>query len=361
MQIPILSLSDALDAASRPKFLADLRHALVNVGFFHLVDFATHGPSAQDFLDITAQAKAFFAMPLEKKLEVEMINSPHFLGFTRLANEITAKQIDWREQIDLATELPLPPDNEPLYKQIEGPNLWPDEQVVPLFRPTVESYISKMTGLAHFVRHLICESIGLPADALDGYFKENQQCKMKLVSYPDQTEIGSQPQSSGQGCGPHRDSDFLTFIYQATSHQDSLWVQDFRGEWVPVQTIPNGLVVNGGQTLEALTNGVCRASIHKVTTPKAGEGTRISIPFFLTINLDSFRASVQDFPPEVVQMQRLRDDAIDKWGKDIGFQFKPDMEKHPVGYTVLRNRIKAHQDVAKRWYPELLKEVLLEY
>jgi hypothetical protein len=34
--LPILPLAQALDPATKPKFLADLRHALLNVGFLYL-------------------------------------------------------------------------------------------------------------------------------------------------------------------------------------------------------------------------------------------------------------------------------------------------------------------------------------
>lgn len=34
--LPILPLSQALDPATKPKFLEDLRHALLNVGFLYL-------------------------------------------------------------------------------------------------------------------------------------------------------------------------------------------------------------------------------------------------------------------------------------------------------------------------------------
>ena len=161
--------------------------------------------------------------------------------------------------------------------------------------------------------------------------------------------------------GPHRDSDLLTYIFQATEHTDSLQVQNFQGQWITVPNIPRTLVVNAGQTLEAISQGVCKATIHRVLIPKPGSGTRISIPFFQTIDLDSYKSVVEGIPADVLQLRDERDKKIKDWGVDVGFQFKPDVSKHPVGYAVFRNRIKSHQDVAARWYPSVLKEVLQEY
>lgn len=366
--IRVLDLEQAFDPQTKDLFLAELRDSLINVGFLILVNFHRVGPSAEDFENIKQQSLLFFALPEDIKRKCEMINSPHFLGYTRLANEITASKTDWREQIDLATELPGPKDGEPLYKNIEGPNLWPDEDQIPGFRKTINDYISQMTHLSTVFRKLVCEAIGLQPDALDGYFKENQQCKMKLIAYPDskalQTEksiASNDTPDSGQGVGPHRDLDLLTYIYQATEHENSLQVQNFQGKWVTVDNVADSLVVNSGQTLEAITDGVCKATIHRVLSPAAGLGTRISIPFFQTIDLDSHKSAVNHLPKDVLQARDHRDSAITKWGVDVGFQFTPDINKHPVGYAVFRNRIKSHQDVAARWYPSVLREVLGEY
>lgn len=359
MTIPVLDLRRAFDPATRDDFLCELRRTMIDVGFFLLTNFDAYGPSAADFAAIKAEAEHFFALPDHVKRDVEMIRLPHFLGYSRLANEITAKKADWREQIDLATELPAPAAGEPLYKQIEGPNLWPDAQYAPNFRRVVELYQAKMRSLGTVVRHLVAEAIGLAPTALDRYFKPNQQSKMKLVAYPDAAQLAGE--LSGQGVGPHRDLDLLTFIHQATPHRDSLQVMTFDGEWVLVDNVPGSLVVNGGQTLEAITNGVCKASIHRVTVPQAGSGTRISVPYFQTIDLDSRKSAVDDLPAEVIRLREERDRRIEKWGVDVGFQYTPDLAAHPVGYSVFRNRIKAHQDVAQRWYPEVLKEVLAEF
>lgn len=367
-QIPVIDLQLAFNPETKPEFLQILRHALIEVGFLHLINYETLGPSRKDLEEIREQAERFFELPEEVKQGCEMINSPHFLGYTRLANEVTALHTDWREQIDLGTELPAPGPEEPIYRNIEGPNLWPDAKYAPDFKPVVLNYIAKMTNLGTVFRKLVCEAIGLDATSLDGFFKPNQQCKMKIIAYPDTDQLSNESSkalddmpSTGQGCGPHRDSDLLTYIYQPTSHSESLQVQNFQGKWVTVDNIPNALVVNAGQTLEAITQGVCKATIHRVLIPKAGTGTRISIPFFQTIDLDSHKTVAKGIPKEVLHLKNERDEKILNWAVDVGFQFSPEVGKYPVGHAVFKNRIKSHQDVSARWYPNVLKEVLAEY
>ncbi|KAG7191804.1 uncharacterized protein KQ657_002769 [Scheffersomyces spartinae] len=367
--IPILDVRLAQDPNTKDQFFAQLRHALVEVGFLVITNFYTLGIDKENFDEIEQAAVDFFRLPDEIKLGCEMINSKHFLGYSRLANEITASHTDWREQIDLGTELPPPKEGDPLYKNIEGPNLWPKSEAIPNFRPAVEHYISKMTNVSNNFRRLVSELLGLDANALDKYFKINQQCKMKMVAYPDSHQLDSveaketedAPGETQQGCGPHRDSDLLTYIHQVTEHRNSLQVQNFEGEWVTVPYIPNSLVINCGQTLEAITDGVCKATIHRVLIPESGSGTRISIPFFQTINLDTTKELINNIPAEVLALRDGRDEQAKAWGVDIGFQFIPDVATQPVGWAVFKNRIKSHQDVAARWYPEVLQKVLTEY
>lgn len=357
--IPAIDLEQAFGRETKPEFLKNLRNALITVGFLRLTNFSAYGPTGQDFEGITQQGIKFFGLPEKEKKKVEMVNSPHFLGYTKLGNEITSGKVDWREQIDLATELPPPAKNEPVYKQLEGPNLWPDERLLPEFKPTVTSYIDKMSKLSSVFTRLVAEAIGLSPNALDRYFKENQQCKMKIVAYPSETH-DENDDGSVQGVGAHKDSDFITFVYQASDHKNTLQVQNFSGEWIPVDNIPGTLVVNVGQTLEAATCGVCKATIHQVLRPRGGSGTRLSIPFFRTVDLESKETAISNIPQDVWKLKEERDKAIDHWGSDTGFQYRPDFSQHPAGYAVFRNRIKSHRDVAAKWYPELLAEVLAE-
>ena len=367
-KIPVIDLLLAFDPATKDTFISDLRYALIEVGFLVLTNYELVGPSIDDLNHIKHQSFEFFNLPQLVKDDCSMIKSPHFLGYTKLGDEITNLKTDWREQIDLANELPAPSPEEPIYRNLKGPNLWPDEQYIPKFKPAVNNFIDKMTKLTTVFRHLMADALGIPRQDLDKYFKPNQQTKMKLIAYPDILQLDNVESKiiendnslSGQGCGPHRDSDFITFIYQATDHVNSLQVQNFAGEWLSVPTIPNSLVVNGGQTLEAITQGVCKATIHRVMIPEAGSGTRVSIPFFQTIDLDAYKKDLGNIPSQVLEMRDERDIKLSQWSKDAGFQFTPQLD-HPIGHFVFRNRIKSHQNVAEKWYPDILKEVMEQY
>ena len=65
--ISILDLALAQDPATKPQFLADLRHALMEVGFLYLRNV---GISDEDFKRVITQGRAFFDIPEEEKLRL---------------------------------------------------------------------------------------------------------------------------------------------------------------------------------------------------------------------------------------------------------------------------------------------------
>lgn len=180
-EIPVIDLDQ-----DKPAVLKQLRHALLNVGFCYIRNY---GVDPQLISKVVALGKQLFELPVDEKRRIDMANSPHFLGYSRLGDEITKNKTDWREQMDLATELEAPDDHEPLYRRLRGPNQWPDERLIPGFRATYEAYIEQMGPVSIRFVSLIAEALGLQADAFAHLFDANQQHKLKVVRYPDVAEV----------------------------------------------------------------------------------------------------------------------------------------------------------------------------
>ena len=62
--IPVLDLSQARDPATKPQFLAELRRALMEVGFLYLKNV---GIEDEVFGEVVRLGKAFFDIPTEEK------------------------------------------------------------------------------------------------------------------------------------------------------------------------------------------------------------------------------------------------------------------------------------------------------
>jgi isopenicillin N synthase-like dioxygenase len=62
--IPLLDLSLAKDPTTKPKFLEDLRHALLEVGFLYLKNVGIPNELTQA---VIKEGVAFFDLPMEEK------------------------------------------------------------------------------------------------------------------------------------------------------------------------------------------------------------------------------------------------------------------------------------------------------
>ncbi len=294
-----------------------------------------------------------------------MKNAPSFLGYSRLAAEITAGELDHREQIDLSTEHPVPGPSAPRHHNLLAPNQWPAEAALPGFRAVYADYMARMGAVSIAFTSLIAEAIQLPADAFAKYFDADQQHKLKIVKYPDASALGRLPGASpGQGVGPHKDSMLTSYLLQATAHR-GLQVQNMQGAWIDCPPVAGTLVVAIGQGLEALTQGVCVSTTHRVLSPAAGAGARFSIPFFQGVKLDAAFDDLETVGvgavPEEVREQR-RQVAARNGGRvdDVEFTFRRGGVAKTLGEATLRNRVKSHPDVGERWYPDILRAIRAE-
>jgi isopenicillin N synthase-like dioxygenase len=98
--VPILDYSLVGDPVRKQDFIAQLRHALVNVGFLYLSNSPV---SEQDVDTLVAYIPQLFALPQAAKDSIRMANSEHFLGYSKLGSELTKGKTDHREQFDFGT------------------------------------------------------------------------------------------------------------------------------------------------------------------------------------------------------------------------------------------------------------------
>jgi len=204
-----------------------------------------------------------------------------------------------------------------------------------------EEYMTRLGELSTFFTTLVAEALGLQSAAFDRFFDAEQQHKLKIIKYPE-TESKSDDLLARQGVGPHKDSMLSSYLLQVTP-QPGLQAQNLDGEWVDAVPIDNTLVVAFGQGLEALTGGVCASTTHRVLSPRKGEGSRYSVPFFQGVSYDASFEEM-DVPDK---LRKMRDSARRK-ADDVEFTFRPGRWRH-LGEATLANRVKSHPDVGARW------------
>jgi isopenicillin N synthase-like dioxygenase len=332
--IPSLNLSrfDA-DAAARAEFLAELGAAARDVGFFYITG---HGVDPDLLHDLVRGAYGFFALPEGDKLAIEMVHSPHFRGYNRVARERTRGSPDWREQIDIGAErAALPRSAElPPWTRLQGPNQWP--HALPQLRPLVLRWQQAAIEVLGRLLRAFALTLGQEENALLPLYGNEPHHLTKLIRYPGRDATGSD-----QGVGAHKDAGLLTLLLQ--DHIGGLQVETARG-WIDVTPRPGTFVVNIGELLELASDGYLRATLHRVVAPPAGV-ERVSVAFFLGARLDATVPLLQLPAALAAQAHGPESDPNNPLFRSVGQNY-------------LKGRLRSHPDVARRHHSDLLNDPL---
>ncbi|SHE80214.1 Isopenicillin N synthase [Kaistia soli DSM 19436] len=332
--LPILDFSRfRAGGATRAAFLADLRDAAREVGFFYL---SGHGIATSEADHLKALGRQFFALPEADKVAIEMVHSPHFRGYTRAGFEHTRGQPDWREQIDFSSERALLPREagQPDWTRLQGPNQWPS--ALPALKPAVLDWQSHLTALAIDLLKAFALALAQDEDVFKPIYESAPIEHIKIIRYPGRDSTGSD-----QGVGAHKDGGFLTILLQDV--QGGLQVQADDGSWIDAPPIPGTFIINIGEVLEMASNGYLRATVHRVVTPPAGKD-RLSIAYFFGAQLDAVIPLLQLTPAFAAEA--------------LGPAADPDNPLfREIGRNYLKGRLRSHPDVARRHYADLLEGV----
>lgn len=330
--LPILDISELNAGPERAEeFRAQLRQVTHDVGFFYLVGHGIDPALIESLVDVS---RRFFELGEDEKLAIENIHSPQFRGYTRVGRELTAGDVDWREQLDIGEDRETVEiaDGVPDYWRLEGPNLWPT--ALPELHTVVEQWSTQLNALALRLLRNWALALGSPENIFDAAFADHPFSLIKIVRYP-----GESTDAPKQGVGAHRDGGVLTLLLVEPG-KGGLQVEH-EGEWIDAPSIPGAFVVNIGEMLELATDGYLKATLHRVESPKVGTD-RISIPFFFNPALDAAMPRLTLDPSLQAEARGLSVDPTNS----------PILETY--GDNALRYRLRAHPNVAEIHHADLL-------
>ena len=271
--IPVVDLSARHGSTAERENLGNtIREAFHQIGFLIITG---HGVE-QDLIDsVFSLSQRFFELPLDRKLLIDKRNSRHFRGWEPEGAEYTNNRPDIREQIDLWTEYPArEPDVFPVYLRLLGPNQWPPDDVLCGFRRALDRWFLGVGNVAGELMALLAHGLGLPENHFETVFGTERMSFTKLIRYPA-TPLG------GFGVNPHHDAGFLTVL--APGETPGLEVENSAGAWIPVPIVPDSLVINIGEMLQAMTGNYYVATPHRVVTNRE----RYSVGYFHGPSLDT--------------------------------------------------------------------------
>ncbi|MGB5974700.1 MAG: 2OG-Fe(II) oxygenase family protein, partial [Nodosilinea sp.] len=174
---------------------------------------------------------------------------------------------------------------------------WPQE--VPPFRPVMTRLYQQLMACAEVLLEACAEYLGQPHDWLAAMATESNTV-LRLAHYP---AVGMAPPGSLRAA-PHEDINLITLLCEATAPGLEILTQQ---GWLPVQTTPGQIVVDTGDMLQSLTNGLFKSTTHRVTNPQSASQARLSMPFFVhprpevdltpVSNLVLRTGGISQFPP----------------------------------------------------------------
>ena len=189
-----------------------------------------------------------------------------------------------------------------------GANVYPAEEQVPGMKAAILAYTEEVTELGKLLCDAINVALGLPT----GWMRENILCGEGPVQlFRSFHYVGKQASEGEYGIGEHTDFGLLTIL---SPHGPGLQVLSPTNEWIDVPLIEDSFVVNVGDILDRMTDGLYCSRPHRVLPPPAGTD-RLSIPFFFD---PSWTASIRPFPlPEskLKKAEEHRRDSEERWAK----------------------------------------------
>ena len=269
--IDIRELADPDDSV-----IARIHDACLNTGFFYLDnvfdDDGTIGP-------VLGQMRAFFdlddAHPVKQAVNMTVTKAK--LGWTPLFGELPYQPgtVAHVESFDCGRR-PPPDSNDP-------PNVWPE---LPEFRRDIRACWDTLTDAGNAVFRALALAAGLDA----GFFAErcnSQQFNtMRLLNYPENDAPAT---DADVGISAHTDFECITFILQTAPGLELLATD---GNWYDVPGHDGRIVVILDDMMERWTNGVFRATGHRVR--KTGD-QRYSVVMFFAVNDDEIVAPLPEF------------------------------------------------------------------
>jgi isopenicillin N synthase-like dioxygenase len=252
--IPSIDLSDFLsgDAVKKDNFVQALGKAYTEIGFVAVKGHLLEDEVSQN---LYWQCQNFFNLNPELKKKYEIAGQAGQRGYTSFGKE----HAKGRNEGDLK-------------------EFWHFGQTVvgndPIKAEYPENVMVEETG-----RYML-RAIALYLNLEENYFDSkifHGNSILRPIHYPP---ILIEPKTAVRAA-EHEDINLITLLMGASA--EGLEVLSKQNEWIAITALPNQLVVNVGDMLQRLTNGVLKSTTHRVVNPpkEKWHNSRYSIPFFL--------------------------------------------------------------------------------
>jgi isopenicillin N synthase-like dioxygenase len=258
--IPVLDLQD-FQSGDRSPFVTQFGQALEQLGFCAIVNHSIEPDLIQAAYQVSTD---FFALSDAVKLRYQIPALHGQRGFTQFGREH-------------AKDHPAPDLKEfwHLGREAAGglENLMPIE--VPQFHPVLMQLYRQLEACALELLRACALYLGEPEFRL-AEMAMNGDTILRVIHYPP---IPADAHPASLRSAPHEDINLITLLCEATTPGLEILQRD--GTWLPIPALPGQIIVDSGDMLQWLTNGILKSTTHRVVNPVNDRDRRFSMPFFV--------------------------------------------------------------------------------
>jgi isopenicillin N synthase-like dioxygenase len=274
--IPVVDLRDWLEGGTaQQRFVRTIGESLSDTGFFAVKH---HGVPDELTRRAYEAARAFFHLPPPVKARYHDPAKKGQRGFTGFGTEHArdSQAPDLKEFWQVGR--PDVPDDHPVHR-LYGPNCWPTE--VPGFGPTLVELYQHLDRLGGLLLEACAAYLDEPADRFRALVTDSDTI-VRVLYYPP---IAPGVPAGAIRSAAHEDINLLTLLSAATAEGLELLRRD--GSWMPVHTGFDTIVVDSGDMLQNLTNGLYKSTTHRVVNPGDASSERFSMPCFVHARVEA--------------------------------------------------------------------------
>ncbi|KAI3837567.1 hypothetical protein MKX03_002387 [Papaver bracteatum] len=272
LSVPVIDISRLTSNASieeKEEEMGKLKSALNSWGMFQAVG---HGIPQSLLDDMYNISQKFFDLPVEEKQRYALSKDDEIFDLQGFGSDSTGANIDgqvldWSDRLYLLNE---PVDERKL-------RYWPGDDSPLHFRRTLDGYSVQTRSVSEIIFKQMAKSLGLEENDFLNQLGDRQYVYTRFNFYPP----CSRPDLV-YGLKAHTDGGAITILLQDPEVRGLQVHKD--DQWVSVPCMPGALLVNIGDLLQIMSNGIFKSPLHRAVTNT--EQTRISVAMFYLPHMD---------------------------------------------------------------------------
>lgn len=260
-EVPVIDVQKLISGDSMDSELQKLHSACQQWGFLQVIN---HGVTPLLLEDFKREVIELFKLPMEEKKKLwKQEDSLEGFGHAFVVSE--DQKLDWSDRFGILT---LPP-------HIRKVDLF--QKLPSKLRDIMEAYCKEIKSLATSIICQLAKALRMDEEEMRDLFNDGMQT-LRMNYYPPCPEP-----DKAIGISPHSDADAITILFQLNETEGLQIRKD--DVWVPIRPLPNALIVNIGDMMEIVSNGVYRSIEHRAIVNSNEE--RLSVATFCAFNLES--------------------------------------------------------------------------